>query len=244
LYLQPGLNPFPFPEDYIRIRKAENRIYTPELLKNLPHVPKDHTHYDEWRIRSKSANKLLRYLKAGNAKSVLEVGCGNGWLSNLLASMGFNVVGVDVNLVELKQATEAFGNNSRVQFVFGNILDDIFVKSSFDIVVFAASLQYFKEVKSLFGHVLPLLTANGEVHIVDSPFYTTAQQPEARKRSSLYFASLGEMEMEKHYFHHSLELLKDFNFEVLYNPLTLRNRIIRKWLINHLSPFPWIRIKA
>lgn len=244
LFMQSGLDPFPFPENYIAIRKAENRIYSIDALKALPYIPKGTPHDQEWRIRSRSARRLLRYLNSKKINSVLEIGCGNGWLSNLIAtSTNLNVVGLDVNLVELEQAAEAFGETPGLHFVFGNILDDIFAKKSFDVVLFAASLQYFEDLQTLFPHVFPLLKENGEIHIIDSPFYTAAALPEARKRSSDYFASLGHLEMEKHYYHHSIEQLKGRNVDFIYSPHTLRNRVLRKWFFKDLSPFPWIRIK-
>jgi len=245
LYIQSGLDPIPFQENYINIRKAENRIHSIDFIRNLPEVPRDAPYYHEWRIRRKSAQNLLHYLNnKKNVGTILEVGCGNGWLTHLTAaSTDYDVVGLDVNLFELKQASEAFGDSPHIHFVFGNILDGIFARNSFDVVILAASIQYFNDLHDLFGHILPLVKNSGEIHILDSPFYSASQLSEARRRSSQYFANLGHVEMEQYYFHHSLDSLKEFNFEVMYDPGTFKNRILRKWFLRELSPFPWVRVQ-
>lgn len=244
LYTQIGLKSIPFQEDYINIRTAEKRIYGLDQLKALPKVAKTNPHHSEWRIRNKSTKKLLRYLnQKKDITSILEIGCGNGWLSNRLAiSTDSTVVGLDVNLMELKQAAKAFEPSQRVHFVFGNIVDNIFARNSFDIIILAAAIQYFNNLPDLFSHIFPLLKDDGEIHILDSPFYHKDQLPEARRRSSQYFASIGHGEMEKHYFHHSIDALKEFNPKVIYNPGEIKSRILRKWFVTDLSPFPWIRI--
>lgn len=245
LYIQQGLDPIPFEDNYINIRKAENRIHSIEFIKSLPEIPKGNQYYNEWRIRRNSSQKLLHYLKKKkNVGQILEIGCGNGWLTHLIAtSSDSDAIGVDVNLFELKQAADAFGDSPRTHFVFGNIFDNIFARNSFDVVILAASIQYFNDLQKLFTQIFPLMKDNGEIHIFDSPFYTADQLPEARKRSSQYFSSVGYAEMEKYYFHHSLAMLREFNMEIMYNPFTSKNRILRKWFVKDLSPFPWIRIR-
>ena len=246
LYTQAGLEPVPFQENYISIRQAENRIHSIDFIKKLPEVPNGTPHYHEWSIRRRSSRNLLHYLNTRkNVETILEIGCGNGWLTNLVAtSSDSRVVGLDVNLVELKQAAEAFGTSPRTHFVFGNILDDIFARNSFDVVLLAASIQYFNNLQELFSHILPLLKINGEVHILDSPFYTEDQIPEARKRSHQYFSKLGHAEMGAHYYHHSVDNLREFNTKILHEPGTLKNRILRKWFMKDLSPFPWIIVRT
>lgn len=244
LYVQTGLKSMPFEEYYINIRAAENRIYSEDQLRALPEVAKNNPHLHEWRIRSKTTKNLLNYLhNKKDITSILEIGCGNGWLSNRLAkSTNCTVVGLDVNLVELKQAAKAFELSQHVHFVFGNIVDDIFARNSFDVIILAAAIQYFNNLPDLFSHTFPLLKDDGEIHIVDSPFYHQDQLPEARRRSSKYFASMGHPEMAKHYFHHSMDTLREFNPTIVYDPDGIRNRVLRKWFIKDLSPFPWIRI--
>lgn len=244
LYCQQALTDVPFQDIYLKLREDENRIYEKQALRNLPEVSPGSPHLHEWKIRRKSADKVASYFNTRqNVKNILEVGCGNGWLSNFLSKRGdYNVAGLDVNLAELKQAAEAFKESAGVRFVYGNLFDPIFIKRSFDAVILAASIQYFKDVDKLFNRIFELLKIGGEIHIFESPIYKPGHAAEAKRRSAAYFASIGHPEMDDHYFHHSFDLFRKLNFEIMYDPSSIKNRILRKWFEKDLSPFPWIRI--
>jgi len=95
-----------FEKKYIVIRSLENRLCTDEELAKLPDLPAEHPHHREWEIRRRSVQRLVRYL-AGRKRplEILEVGCGNGWLTHHLAELpGTKVTGIDINFTELQQA--------------------------------------------------------------------------------------------------------------------------------------------
>src|ERR1700739_235600 len=96
-----------FAENYIRLRKKEERIYTDAEVSKLPDISASHIHYKEWLIRKQSCNKLFKYLKKKSKKqNILEIGCGNGWLSAKLASVtSGDVTGIDINTEEIEQAS-------------------------------------------------------------------------------------------------------------------------------------------
>src|SRR6478609_3338202 len=76
------------PELYIALREKEGRLVSDEELLKLPEVNAFHIHLKEWRIRKKSCDQLLNYVaKKNRPLKILEIGCGNGWLSNRLASV-------------------------------------------------------------------------------------------------------------------------------------------------------------
>src|SRR6059058_1085116 len=77
-----------FESAYIDLRIAEKRMYTDEEVAWLPEVDEEHVHKKEWDIRKLSCAKLTRYL--GNKRrplKILEIGCGNGWLSYQLSQI-------------------------------------------------------------------------------------------------------------------------------------------------------------
>ena len=84
-----------FEEQYLKIRQKEKRLYADEEVKHLPDIAPWHVHYREWQFRKRSATRLMRYLeKKKRALNMLEVGCGNGWLSAKLAmNSSFNEIG-------------------------------------------------------------------------------------------------------------------------------------------------------
>jgi ubiquinone/menaquinone biosynthesis C-methylase UbiE len=169
---------------------------------------------------------------------ILEVGCGNGWLSNRLASIDqCMVMGMDINLAELAQAQRVFGQKENLRFRYGDFSKQHQLYKDFDFVIFSASIQYFKDPEEIIRKALACLNENGEIHINDSFFYPDHLVMNARQRSKEYFSQMGFDEMQSWYFHHSIDKLRDFNYQLLYDPSNLINRIFSS------GPFPWIMIK-
>jgi len=228
-----------FEEQYITARRRENRMYSDTEVSRLPRIPKSHMHAAEWKIRSRSSKRLVHYLENKHVPlNLLEVGCGNGWLSNRLSEMKYSTVtGIDISKTEIIQAQRVFPEKSNLQFAAGD-MQSISYAMKFDVLVFAASVQYFFPLEELIEDALLRLKENGEIHILDSYFYCPADRESARHRSRIYYQSIGQEEMADFYFHHSAESLKRFHCKYLYNPKDFRNKILGR-----KDPFPWIRIQ-
>jgi len=227
-----------FEDSYIALRKKENRIYSDDEVFQLPKISQKHPHYKEWLIREESMKRLVTlFEKKNKTLKILEVGCGNGWLSNNLSGIeNAEVTGLDINSIELQQAERVFKNNLHLKFVHGK-LDSLF-HGKFDVVLFAASIQYFRSIEQTVNIALQHLNESGEIHIIDTHFYKKEELTNARTRSADYFAVNGFPAMTDHYFHHCFEELISFNFKVLYKPSFVK----RKFFGNN-NPFPWICIK-
>ena len=229
-----------FAEQYIQLRKKEGRLYNDDELRQLPNIRKDHPHYKEWQIRKRSCRKLLHYIrKKNNILNILEIGCGNGWLTaQLLKVTSGNVTGLDINGIEIEQARKVFGEIANCNFIEGNISRCVLGEQRFDLIVFAASIQYFQSFKDIIFTALDLLTLQGEIHIIDSKLYQYNQVAEAQERSKTYFTSMGFPEMADHYFHHPINNLQGFNAKILHDPASWWNK-----LSYPANPFHWIVIK-
>lgn len=231
---------------YLQLRQKERRVYSDEEVAALPGIAASHPHAREWELRKLSAEKLVAYIQKQKLGSqdrssvkILEIGCGNGWLSHQLSGIAqSHVIGIDINFNELQQAARVFQNRANLHFLYSSPASEIFEKGQFDIIVFAASIQYFQSLKDTLGNTIQLLNANGEIHIIDSFFYPASGLQAARQRSLLYFEAAGFPEMADWYFHHSWEDLDAFNHSLLYDPAAFFNKL----LMNKI-PFPWIRIK-
>ncbi|HUZ61627.1 MAG TPA: class I SAM-dependent methyltransferase [Hanamia sp.] len=233
-----GINEFE--KLYISLRKKEGRIFNEKEIGRLPDVDSSHPHYKEWKIRKNSCNHLLKYIKKqGHICSILEVGCGNGWLTAQLSAVTTGeVIGIDINSAELNLAKKVFRQKHNLSFLTGDICTGILADKKFDLIVFAASIQYFKSLKEIIKIALQYLTLQGEIHILDSHFYTQSEILPASKRTKKYFSQLGFPCMSQFYFHHSLHELKSFNYTFLFNPRSWINKLLfRK------KPFYWIVIK-
>ena len=204
-----SLNSKKFEKLYIASREMEKRIYTDVQVASLPDIDSNHIHAGEWKVRGRSAGRLIKYLSKTNKQlSILEMGCGNGWLSGRLAGIKkSSVVGIDINEMELNQAKRVFGHLTNIQFETGN-LKSFRYKRKFDTIIFAASIQYFPDLHQTINDAILLLNPGGEIHILDSHFYSKETMQIAAQRSHSYYQSIGYGEMAEWYFHHTLDSME------------------------------------
>jgi ubiquinone/menaquinone biosynthesis C-methylase UbiE len=225
---------------YTHVRDAEQRLLTDALVRDLPHVPATYCHYHEWQLRAKTAHRFGAYLrkKALSGCWVLEVGCGNGWFAHQISQhSGANVLGVDVNQLELQQAARVFGAPG-LWFADLDFFNAPMQPKSFQLIVFNASIQYFADFPQVVARAMALLAADGELHIMDSPFYAQTACAAAQQRSEQYYSAKGVAELAAYYHHHAYETLLAFQPTFLYRP----SRILRKIAPQRTNPFPWVRI--
>lgn len=229
-----------FVAQYNRLNVIEGRIYSDEEVAMLPAISKTHPYYNEWQNRKKSFKRLQEYLLRRNDEpDILEIGCGNGWLSAQLATITKGTVtGVDINEAELEQAQRVFHHLPNLSFKYCTLQDEVLLDRNFDVIIFAASIQYFPSLKKIITEALQYLTLQGEIHITDTFFYRQNQIAGARQLSKAYFRSAGMEAMNGFYFHHSIEDLKKFNLTVLHDPTTFLN-----WFSNNKNPFYHVVIK-
>lgn len=230
-----------FEKLYIAARKKENRIYSDDQVKQLPRIESSNVHCREWQIRSRSVKRIINYLE--NKKrplAILEIGCGNGWLSAKLSTIkDSTIIGTDINKTEIDQAKRLFANKSNVKFKVGDIREIDFKNKKFDIIIFAASIQYFSSFEEIINYNILMLCKGGEIHILDTIFYKANEIEKARLRSLSYYRSIRYEEMAEFYFHHDIDSLNLFDHRLLFNPKALINKLFKK-----NEPFPWICING
>lgn len=213
---------------YLDVRQKEGRLLTIQQLQSLPDVT-GFRHQSEWRERIRSASRLINYLQ-GEMTNILDVGCGNGWLSYLLAREGHDVTGVDINRYELEQASEAF-DLSNLDFIYDDLFSPTILEGRYSHIILSSSLQYFSDLKLLFSTLLGFLHPEGEIHILNTPLYSEKDVAAARDRTISYYEELGFPEMAALYFHHTWPSIRQFGGK----------RVRQFW---KRSIFPWVRIRA
>lgn len=235
IYCQSGLDRHEFEKEYTGIREKEGRMYDDEVVRNLPDVPRSHPLYNEWKVRSYSANHLVSYLRSNKCNSIVEIGCGNGWLVNYIQrALQIPACGIDIEKEELHQAVRV--SHGASVFTYADIFSKALDGLQADVVLLASCIQYFPDVKSLIRRLRKI----GTVHILDSPIYDNGTAGDAKVRSAAYFKSMGSPGMEKFYYHHELREFVEFAPEYVYNPSDVYWRIIRAFMA--FSPFLWIKI--
>lgn len=225
-----------FSDNYLAVRKIENRILSDFDVENLPNIVANNV--QEWQFRKESSNRLYSYILAKKRPlKILDLGCGNGWFSNLMSKIEHcKVTAIDINLMELEQANAVFKNES-LQFVYADIfkLTNSDYNQNFDMITLNGCVQYFPNLKKLLEKLNSFLTPQGEIHIFDSPFYLENNVDLARKNTMRYYTQLGFPEMSTFYFHHLYSDLEPYH--TLYRP--------KKSLLNFFkkqNPFCWFVI--
>ncbi|HMC86222.1 MAG TPA: methyltransferase domain-containing protein [Chitinophagaceae bacterium] len=228
-----------FEKLYLLVRKSEQRVYSNREILSLPDVVASHKHYHEWSVRKDSCKRLITYLKKKNRfLKILEVGCGNGWLSNKLVEIPqTEVIGLDINLTELQQAACVF-TNSNLHFLYGDLRNNILQNMQFDIIIFAASIQYFSSLNEIISLALKNLTAGGEIHIIDSFLYNKKEVETVKRKCREYYKNIGFPEMADYFFHHLLDETYHFNCTIVHQ----RNSFFKKLFLKK-NIFPWLCIR-
>jgi ubiquinone/menaquinone biosynthesis C-methylase UbiE len=240
VYIAPDAEPdASFARLYLALRDKEQRVYSNDELAKLPEISPQHIHYNEWQVRKASCEKLRALLTArARPLQILEVGCGNGWLSNQLAKIPqAQVTALDVNLAELEQGAAVFTADN-LRFVYGDLRDHVLGEQRFDVILFAASIAYFPSLHAIIRVALQHLLPGGELHILDTFFYKKEEIPAARQRSRDYYTRMGFPEMAGHYYHFSLDDLEGFNYTVLQ-----KNNYFLQQLLKRQRKFHWICIR-
>lgn len=119
-------------------------------------------HMDDYDLGKMYSNDFLDFLiKKENditGKTVLEIGCGTGYLLNCLKNLGANVTGIEPG--------EDNHNASHVYDI--NVISDFFpsdkVKETFDIIIFYNVLEHVSDLNVFLSHVKKHLNPKGRVY--------------------------------------------------------------------------------
>jgi SAM-dependent methyltransferase len=87
---------------------------------------------------------IPKTLEQRSVRTVLDLGCGTGWLSIYLAKQGFQVTGLDISMHAIKLAREwAAKEDLDIHFDVGDIADMPYPDSSFDAIVANSIFEHF-----------------------------------------------------------------------------------------------------
>lgn len=242
LFCQTGFQGNPeFVRHYLQLRLDEGRVYDDETVLRLPEIPVNHPVLKEWIIRKRSTDRLIKNLGTKQNAKIVEIGCGNGWLIHYLSkSLQFDFCGININEGELKQAVKLFGTNEKINFVYADIYSELFRDFPVDVIILAGVVQYFSNLKALINRLLTVVKPEGEIHILDSPFYSDKDSEAAKARGDSHYEKAGHALMKNYYFYHRWNSIQSIGYKVLYDPSSVIEKI--KKLVVPDSPFPWIKI--
>lgn len=162
-----------FITSYETVRRAEGRgSDDPEFYRSLPYpIGLDAKWMRHWQKRAASYESLIANIDANDQLTILDIGAGNGWLSNRLAERGHELIAIDLQ-------TNDFDGLGCQKYYTNNWLS---VQAEFDrlplrdgvadVVVFNASLHYSRSLQDTLTDALRVLKPDGRIVIIDSPMY-------------------------------------------------------------------------
>ena len=189
-----------FIQEYEAVRKAEGRGSTSAAFyQGLPYHHPEKAAAADWRVRAASfkafVNRVLIPYEQliGRALRILDLGAGNGWLSNRLAARGHQVAAVDLTTNDF----DGLGccRYYETQFLPVQAEYDYlpFASRSADLALFNASLHYSTGYEKTLGESLRVLDTNGRLIILDTPFYhdKTSGEKMVQERQSQFVQKYG-----------------------------------------------------
>jgi ubiquinone/menaquinone biosynthesis C-methylase UbiE/uncharacterized protein YbaR (Trm112 family) len=229
-----------FLSDYETIRHLEGRgSDSADYYRALPFKDLTGRFRADWRIRARSYRALVKLLTRfqnplERSLKILDLGAGNGWLSNQLAAQGDRVLAVDLSVDE----QDGLGAWKHYEHPFTPVqatFDHLPVVDGFaDAVIFNASFHYAEDYVETLREALRVLAPKGWLVIMDTPVYRRdlsgkqmVQEREAQFRERYGFAS-DNLDSENYLTYARLKQLSQ--------ALNLRWRIIRpfygvRWML-------------
>lgn len=110
-------------------------------------------------------DRTLDALVPDSARPVLDVGCGDGFLSARLARRVPHVVGLDRDAPVLTRARERFPN-ARVAWLCADVMDAPLAPAVFDAVVSNATLHHLPDTEAALRRLIVLVRPGGTLAIV------------------------------------------------------------------------------
>ena len=125
---------------------------------------------------------IKRHLETCQKGRILDVGCGTGFISLLLAEIGFEVIAIDNNAAMLKEAekiSKDFGVSDKITFMLKDAEKMDFTDHTFDAVVSRHAFWLFNNPKKVYGEWYRILKSDGIMMNLDAnwlfPFWGEAE---------------------------------------------------------------------
>ncbi len=133
---------------------------------------------------------ILQELKG--TKDILSVGCGPAIIEAGLSEHGFNVTGLDISKEALDQAPDS------IRTVRGSVENMDFTESSFDAVIYVASIQFIERYKEAIKQSARVLRSGGKLLIMllnpESEFFKEKTQNPDSYINKIKHINLAEIE--------------------------------------------------
>ncbi len=167
-----------FLREYETVRQAEGRgANQPDYYRALPYRDLSGRMPGDWQIRRASFEALIERVvvpiavQQNRPLRILDLGAGNGWLSNQLAQRGHAVAAIDLSTNDF----DGLGCYRFYESAFTPVQAEFdhlpFGDDSVDLAVFNASFHYSTDYARTLGEARRVLGPSGQAVVMDSPVY-------------------------------------------------------------------------
>ncbi len=126
----------------------------------------DFAHYSR-RISTNVFRTLMKKAGVHPGASILDLGCGTGFYSSIMADLGYMVVGVDISATAIDQAKK---RDSRCDFRVGDAWEFQYDSGSFDCIVLSGcsilNTNDLHRIKLFLENILRYLPQGGKIVII------------------------------------------------------------------------------
>jgi glycosyltransferase involved in cell wall biosynthesis/SAM-dependent methyltransferase len=153
---------------YLRTKPFYNLANKPEKHHGDGMDAETHRHFTDF---ANMASVLA--LPAG--ATILDVGCGSGWLSEYFARLGYVVTGIDISDELISMARERVervayqvDHETPLRCSFQTLdIEAAALKETFDAVICYDSLHHFEDERKVFRHLAAMLNVGGSLFILE-----------------------------------------------------------------------------
>lgn len=175
-----------FIREYEHVRQAEGRgSNNAAYYRRLPFAKATERLAKMWQIRAQSYQTLVDNVVNPLVKekkrplTILDLGAGNGWLSNQLAQQGHQLATIDLTI----NMFDGLGTHHFYETSFLPVQAEFerlpFLPQQADLIIFNASFHYATSYEKTLAEALRLLRPGGQVVVMDTAVYhnpTSGQQ--------------------------------------------------------------------
>ncbi len=122
---------------------------------------------EQGRIRLEHYHRYAMVLDMVKKKAVLDVACGEGYGSFLMADVAHTVIGVDISDEAVRHASSVY-NKPNLKFLHGSATNLVFPDDLFDVVVSFETIEHLAEQEQMLAEIRRVLRPNGAL-VISSP---------------------------------------------------------------------------
>jgi len=233
-----------FIEEYERIRSAEGRgSQSEEFYTALPYKDISDRNSDQWKIRSRSYDYIIRrVIRPFHRSRVLDLGAGNCWMSFRLSLAGHKPVAVDLLTNQNDGLGAAMHFERHLSVPIPRFQAEIphlpFRNEQFDVVIFNASFHYSENYEETLREALRCLKPEGILIISDTPWYSCEESGRqmVAERQAVFQQRFGTASDSIR----SQEYLTDERLKGLAEALSITWTVHRPWYGIRWAMRPWV----